>query len=54
MNKKVVVIGAGIGGLGTAGLFAKKGYDVTVLEKNDRLGGRGRTIELTVGIPHVE
>ena len=40
MNKKVVVIGAGIGGLGTAGLFAKKGHDVTVLEKNPTLGGR--------------
>ncbi len=38
--KKVVIIGAGIGGLGAAGLFAKKGYDVTVLEKNSNLGGR--------------
>lgn len=40
MNKRVVIIGAGIGGLGAAGLFAKKGYDVTVLEKNANLGGR--------------
>ena len=45
MNKKVVVIGAGIGGLGTAGLFAKKGYDVTVLEKNSNLGGRANIFE---------
>ncbi|MEP7214383.1 MAG: phytoene desaturase family protein [Acidobacteriota bacterium] len=45
MNKKVVVIGAGIGGLGAAGLFAKKGYDVTVLEKNERLGGRANIFE---------
>ncbi|MBK9154071.1 MAG: phytoene desaturase [Chloracidobacterium sp.] len=45
MNKKVVVIGAGIGGLGTAGLFAKKGYDVTVLEKNPTLGGRANVFE---------
>lgn len=45
MNKKVVVIGAGIGGLGTAGLFAKKGYDVTVLEKNKNLGGRANVFE---------
>ena len=45
MNKKVVVIGAGIGGLGTAGLFAKKGYDVTVLEKNANLGGRANIFE---------
>jgi phytoene desaturase len=45
MNKRVVVIGAGIGGLGTAGLFAKKGYDVTVLEKNSTLGGRANIFE---------
>lgn len=45
MNKKVVVIGAGIGGLGTAGLFAKKGYDVTVLEKNGNFGGRANIFE---------
>ena len=45
MNKKVVIIGAGIGGLGAAGLFAKKGYDVTVLEKNANLGGRANVFE---------
>ncbi|HUR98296.1 MAG TPA: phytoene desaturase family protein [Pyrinomonadaceae bacterium] len=45
MSKKVVVIGAGIGGLGTAGLFAKKGYDVTVLEKNENFGGRANIFE---------
>ncbi|QYO66659.1 phytoene desaturase family protein [Leptolyngbya sp. 7M] len=45
MSKKVVVIGAGIGGLGTAGLFAKKGYEVTLLEKNANLGGRANIFE---------
>lgn len=45
MNKKVVVIGGGIGGLGVAGLFAKKGYNVTVLEKNANLGGRANIFE---------
>jgi phytoene desaturase len=45
MTKKVVVIGAGIGGLGTAGLFAKKGYDVTVVEKNENFGGRANVFE---------
>lgn len=45
MNKRVVIIGAGIGGLGTAGLFAKKGYDVTVLEKNEHAGGRANIFE---------
>ncbi|HEX6126065.1 MAG TPA: phytoene desaturase family protein, partial [Pyrinomonadaceae bacterium] len=45
MNRKVVVIGAGIGGLGTAGVFAKKGYDVTVLEKNENFGGRANVFD---------
>ncbi len=45
MNKKVVIIGSGIGGLGAGGLFAKKGYDVTVLEKNENPGGRANTFE---------
>ncbi|MEQ1921304.1 MAG: phytoene desaturase family protein [Pyrinomonadaceae bacterium] len=45
MNKKLVIIGAGIGGLGAAGLFAKKGYDVTVVEKNANLGGRANIFE---------
>lgn len=45
MNKKLVVIGSGIGGLGTACLFAKKGYDVTVVEKNANFGGRANIFE---------
>lgn len=37
--EKVVIIGGGISGL-TAGYFAlKKGYDVTILEKNSHAGG---------------
>ena len=44
-RQKVIIIGAGIGGLGTAGLFAKKGYDVTVFEKNENLGGRANIFE---------
>lgn len=43
--KRVVVIGAGIGGLGAAGLFGRKGYDVTVVEKNATLGGRANIFE---------
>ncbi|MCB1025334.1 MAG: NAD(P)-binding protein, partial [Acidobacteria bacterium] len=45
MTKKVVIIGSGIGGLGAAGLFARKGYDVTVLEKNENYGGRANVFE---------
>lgn len=38
--KKIVIIGSGIGGLATANLLARDGYDVHVYEKNDQLGGR--------------
>lgn len=40
MKEKVVIIGAGFGGLGSACILAKAGYDVTVVEKNSHLGGR--------------
>lgn len=39
MNKKIVVIGAGISGLATAYLLKQKGHDVTVLEKKNEVGG---------------
>ena len=39
-EKKVIVIGSGIGGLATACMLAKKGYKVTLLEKNSKVGGR--------------
>lgn len=35
-----LVIGAGIGGIATAARLAKNGFHVTVLEKNDKPGGR--------------
>jgi phytoene desaturase len=37
-----VVIGAGFSGLSTASYLAQKGYEVTVLEKHEGPGGRGR------------
>ncbi len=40
MKKKIIIIGSGIGGLGSAALLAKSGYDVTVIEKNPTIGGR--------------
>jgi len=49
MNKTIsqtaVIIGGGIGGLATAALLAKKGYNVTVIEKNDKLGGKANYFE---------
>ncbi len=37
---RAIVIGSGIGGLLTASFLAKNNYDVTVLEKSPRIGGR--------------
>ena len=40
--KKVTIIGAGISSLSSAAFLAKEGYDVTILEKNQTIGGRAR------------
>lgn len=39
-RKKIIIIGAGIGGLASANLLAKAGHEVHVYEKNDSPGGR--------------
>jgi protoporphyrinogen/coproporphyrinogen III oxidase len=44
-SKKVIVVGAGIGGLSSAYWLTKKGYDVEVLEASHRPGGRMHTQE---------
>jgi phytoene desaturase len=44
-KKKVIVIGAGFSGLSTATELASKGYDVTILEKNEQAGGRARVFQ---------
>jgi len=43
--KKVVVIGCGPGGSACAALLASRGFDVTVLEQNDFIGGKCSTYE---------
>ncbi len=45
MPKKIIVVGAGFGGLCAAALLAKDGHEVTVLEKNSRMGGRAMTFD---------
>ena len=42
IQKTVLVVGGGIGGLAVASMLAKKGYHVTLIEKNTQLGGRAR------------
>ena len=39
MTKRILVVGAGIGGLTAGSLLAKEGYEVTVLEAAAELGG---------------
>lgn len=41
-GKKVTIIGAGISSLSAASFLGKADYDVTILEKNETIGGRGR------------
>lgn len=45
MSKKVIIIGAGIGGLGVANLLAASGYNVTVLEQHATVGGRAGSLQ---------
>ena len=43
--RRVVVIGAGFGGMAAALRARALGYDVTLVERLDQLGGRGRVLE---------
>ncbi len=44
-NKKVAVVGAGVGGLAVAARLGKKGFNVEVFEKEPRCGGRCHILE---------
>lgn len=45
MKKRVVIIGAGLGGLFTGAILSKEGFQVTVLEKNATIGGGLQTFQ---------
>ncbi len=40
--KRIAIIGSGFSSLSAACYMARKGYDVTIIEKNDTIGGRAR------------
>lgn len=62
-TKKVIVIGAGLGGISAAISLAQEGYEVSVHEKNEKIGGKlnvlkqdGYTFDLGPSIltlPHI-
>ena len=46
-NKKhIVIVGAGPGGLCAGMLLSKRGFKVTIFDKNNEVGGRNRPIRL--------
>lgn len=45
MAKRVIVIGAGLGGIAAAGRLARRGFEVTVVERMDCAGGRCGKLE---------
>ena len=44
--KKIIIIGSGFAGITAAAALAQKGYQVTILEKNESPGGRARKFEV--------
>lgn len=50
-GRKAIVVGAGLAGLTAAFELERKGWDVTVLEARDRVGGRTWTSSLSNGMP---
>ncbi len=45
-KKRVLIIGAGPGGLSCGMLLANKGFDVTIIEKTESIGGRNAAFKL--------
>jgi 2-polyprenyl-6-methoxyphenol hydroxylase-like FAD-dependent oxidoreductase len=42
--RTAIVVGAGVGGLATAGALARTGWHVTLLERGERLRGNGAAL----------
>lgn len=43
-KKKIIIVGAGPGGLTAGMILSSRGFDVEIYEKQDRVGGRSRNI----------
>ena len=43
-KSSAIVIGAGLGGLSAAMRLGAKGYSVTIIDRLDRVGGRGSSV----------
>ncbi len=43
MNKKILILGGGVAGSSMAYYLTEKGYEVTLVEKNSKVGGLART-----------
>lgn len=44
MKKKIIIIGSGFSALAASCYLAKEGFEVTILEKNNTVGGRARQL----------
>ncbi|MEJ7443190.1 FAD-dependent oxidoreductase, partial [Staphylococcus warneri] len=44
-NTKVVVIGGGLGGISAAIRMAQSGYEVSLFEQNEHIGGKVNRLE---------
>ncbi|RYD19751.1 MAG: phytoene desaturase [Verrucomicrobiaceae bacterium] len=44
-KNKIVIVGAGPGGLTAGMILARRGFDVTIVEKQDRVGGRNAELK---------
>ena len=51
MNKKAIVIGSGFGGIAISLRLQKLGYDTTIIEKLNDIGGRARVFKVN-GFKH--
>ncbi len=52
-DRRITVIGAGPGGMEAARVAAERGFDVTVMERADRVGGQMIDYAAMMGAPHL-